>query len=61
VACPRPGARAADTPAEPRHLVLYQKEFQWHLPPQTRIRYRDCPLQELPTVDLGCARPVVKR
>lgn len=54
VACPR-AARAGDAPAEPRHVVLHRKEFQWHLPPGTRIRYRDCPPQELPTYGMGCA------
>jgi len=54
VACPRV-ARAGEAPAEPRHVVLHQKEFQWHLPPGTRIRYRDCPAQELPTYGMGCA------
>jgi hypothetical protein len=61
VACARPGARTTEVPAEPRHLVLHQKEFQWHLPPRTQIRYRDCPLQELPTYGLGCTRPTLKR
>ena len=54
VACPR-SARTDGTPAEPRHFVLHRKEFQWHLPPGTRIRYRDCPAQEFPTYGMGCA------
>jgi hypothetical protein len=54
VACPRV-ARADEAPAEPRHFVLHRKEFQWHLPPGTRIRYRDCPAQEVPTYGMGCA------
>jgi len=53
VACPRV-ARASEAHAEPRHFVLHRKEFQWHLPPGTRIRYRDCPAQEFPTYGLGC-------
>lgn len=53
VACLAIG-RAGDAPAEPRHIVLHRKEFQWHLPPDTRIRFRDCPAQELPTFGLGC-------
>ena len=61
VTCARLGARAAEVPAEPRHVVLHQKEFQWHLPPQTRIRFRDCPPEELPTFGLGCTRPVLRR
>jgi len=53
VACPRV-ARTSEAPAEPRHFVLHRKEFQWHLPPGTRIRYRDCPAQEFPTYGMGC-------
>lgn len=53
VACPRV-ARAGEAPAEPRHVVLHRKEFQWHLPPGTRIRYRDCAAQEFPTYGMGC-------
>jgi len=53
VACPRVG-RAGEAAAEPLHFVLHRKEFQWHLPPGTRIRYRDCPAQELPTYGMGC-------
>lgn len=53
IACPK-AARAGQAPAEPRHQVLHRKEFQWHLPPGTQIRYRDCPAQELPTYGLGC-------
>jgi len=53
VACPRV-ARAGEAPADPRHVVLHRKEFQWHLPPGTRIRYRDCPAQEFPTYGMGC-------
>lgn len=56
IACPR-AARAGEAPAEPRHHVLHRKEFQWHLPPGTRIRYRDCPAQELPTYGMGCVTP----
>lgn len=54
IACPRV-ARAGEAPAEPRHVVLHRKEFQWHLPPGTRIRYRDCPAGEMPTFGFGCA------
>ena len=53
VACPQ-FARAGDVPAEPRHFVQHRREFQWHLPPGTRIRYRDCPAQELPTFGMDC-------
>jgi hypothetical protein len=60
VSCARITERK-EVPAEPRHVVLHQKEFQWHLPPQTRIRFRDCPPEELPTFGLGCVRPALKR
>lgn len=53
IACPR-ASRTGESPAEPRHHVLHRKEFQWHLPPGTQIRYRDCPANELPTYGMGC-------
>jgi hypothetical protein len=43
--------------AEPRHAIVHRKEFQWHLPRGSRIRYHDCPGQDLPTSDFGCAAP----
>lgn len=43
--------------AESRHAIRLRKEFQWHLPAGTRIRYHDCPLGEMPTTDFGCAPP----
>ncbi|MBM3367244.1 MAG: hypothetical protein FJY43_03035 [Betaproteobacteria bacterium] len=60
IACPK-AARAGDAPAEPRHQVLNRKEFQWHLPPGTRIRFRDCPAQELPTYGPGCTAAATAR
>jgi hypothetical protein len=50
-------ARGRGFPAEPRHRLVQRKEFQWHLPRGTRIRYHDCGGQELPTADFGCAAP----
>jgi hypothetical protein len=55
VACrsqPGPGA-------DLRSAIGYRKEFQWHLPPGSRIRYRDCPSQEVPTPDFNCAPPPI--
>lgn len=45
--------------AESRHAIRLRKEFQWHLPAGTRIRHHDCPLDEWPTTDFGCAPPPV--
>jgi hypothetical protein len=42
---------------EPRHALVSRKEFQWHLPRGSRIRYNDCPGQDLPTAEFGCAAP----
>lgn len=42
---------------EPRHALVSRKEFQWHLPRGSRIRYHDCPGQDLPTAEFGCAAP----
>jgi hypothetical protein len=56
VACPRSqGGRGAG--AELRHTIAYRKEFQWHLPRGTRIRFQDCPGQEIPTAEFGCTPP----
>jgi hypothetical protein len=41
--------------ADLRDAIRYRKEFQWHLPPGARIRYQDCPSQEIPTPDFSCA------
>jgi hypothetical protein len=43
--------------AEPRHAILQRKEFQWHLPRGSRIRFHDCPARDLPTADFDCAAP----
>ncbi len=56
VACPRSAGGRGDG-AEPLHRVAYRKEFQWYLPPGTRIRFQDCPRQEIPTADFGCTQP----
>ena len=53
VACP--ASRGA--PAEPRHAIVQRKEFQWHLPRGSRIRFRDCPGKDIPTAGFGCAAP----
>jgi len=51
IACRAQGGLGAD----PRHAIRHRKEFQWHLPPGARIRFQDCPSQEAPTADFGCA------
>jgi hypothetical protein len=51
--CPRGRGVAV----EPRHAIVYRKEFQWHLPRGSRIRFHDCPGQEHPTADFGCSAP----
>lgn len=55
VACTR--AQGVGPFAESRHLIRLRKEFQWHLPPGARIRFHDCPGEELPTPEFGCAPP----
>ena len=56
VACPR-AAGAKSVAAEPRHVIAHRKEFQWNLPAGSRIRYRDCASQQVPTIEFGCAPP----
>lgn len=56
VACPR-AETAARYAAEPRYWIAHRKEFQWNLPAGSRIRYRDCAGQEVPTVEFSCAPP----
>jgi hypothetical protein len=51
--CPR----GRGFPAEPRHQIVQRKEFQWHLPRGSRIRYQDCAGQDVPTSEFGCAAP----
>ena len=51
--CPRGRGFAV----EPRHAIVNRKEFQWHLPRGSRIRYHDCPGKTLPTAEFGCAAP----
>jgi hypothetical protein len=51
--CPRGRGFAV----EPHHALVNRKEFQWHLPRGSRIRYHDCPGQDLPTAEFGCAAP----
>jgi hypothetical protein len=41
---------------EQRYVIQYRKEFLWRLPAGTRIRFQDCPEQEVPTA-LGCTAP----
>lgn len=57
LACARPQATSVGPIAESRHAIRLRKEFQWHLPAGTRIRFHDCPLGEMPTTDFGCAPP----
>ncbi|MFY9315734.1 MAG: hypothetical protein WAO95_09255 [Burkholderiales bacterium] len=51
VACPS----GLGFPAEPRHAIARRKEFQWHLPRGSRIRFHDCAGREVPTAGFGCA------
>ena len=60
LACARTQATAGLI-AESRQAIRLRREFQWHLPAGTRIRYHDCPLGEMPTTDFGCAPPVPAR
>jgi len=53
VVCPK----GQGFPAEPRQAILRRKEFQWHLPRGSRIRYHDCAEQDVPTTEFGCAAP----
>ena len=53
VVCPRGRGFAA----EPRHAIVNRKEFQWHLPRGSRIRFHDCAGQDVPTAEFGCAPP----
>lgn len=54
IACPRAAGERGFT-VELRHTIQRRREFQWFLPAGTRIRFHDCPGQELPTSDFGCA------
>jgi len=40
---------------EVRQMIRVRREFQWYLPPGARVRYLDCPPQEIPTPDFRCA------
>jgi hypothetical protein len=51
VTCPK----GRGFPIEPKHAILQRKEFQWHLPRGSRIRVHDCPGQDVPTAEFGCA------
>jgi hypothetical protein len=53
IACPS----ARGLGAEQRHEIQYRKEFQWHMPPGVRIRFRDCAAGEVPTPDFRCEPP----
>jgi hypothetical protein len=53
VAC----AEARGTGSEVRQLIKVRREFQWHLPAGARVRYLDCPSQEVPTPDFRCEPP----
>ena len=53
VAC----AEVRGTGSEVRQLIKVRREFQWHLPAGARVRYLDCPPQEVPTPDFRCAPP----
>ena len=47
--------------SDSRHAIQNRKEFQWHLPPGTRIRFQDCADLEIPTADFNCAPPEATR
>jgi hypothetical protein len=53
VVCPK----GRGFPAEPRHAIVIRKEFQFHLPRGSRIRFHACAGQEVPTAEFGCAPP----
>jgi hypothetical protein len=53
IACPRAGG----FPVEPRHQIVRRKEFQWHLPPGSRVRFHDCAARDIPTSEFGCDAP----
>jgi hypothetical protein len=42
---------------EPLHALVHRKQFQWHLPRGSRIRYHACAGQDLPTAEFGCTTP----
>jgi hypothetical protein len=54
IACPRAQGGLGPS-AELRHSIRLRKEFQWHLPAGARIRFHDCPGEESPTAEFGCA------
>jgi len=35
--------------------ILHRKVFLWRLPQGSRIRFRDCAAQEVPTASFGCS------
>jgi hypothetical protein len=37
------------------YLIGNRRVFQWHLPRGARIRFQDCPGEEIPTADFNCA------
>ena len=43
--------------AESVYLIGHRREFQWHLPRGARIRFQDCPGDEIPTVEFNCVPP----
>jgi hypothetical protein len=53
VAC----AETRGTGPEVRQLIKVRREFQWYLPSGARVRYLDCPPQEVPTADFRCEPP----
>jgi len=53
VVCPK----GRGFPVEPRHAIVHRKEFQWHLPRGSRIRFHDCAGPDVPTAEFGCAAP----
>ena len=60
VACPQAaGGRGFGT--ELRYAIQFRKEFQWNLPPGARVRFHDCPANEIPGADFACAAPATAR
>lgn len=53
---PEIGCAPGGPTGEPYYVILVRKEFLWPLPAGARIRFQDCPADEVPTV-AGCAPP----
>jgi hypothetical protein len=50
-------ARGRGFTLEPLHALVHRKQFQWHLPRGSRIRYHSCAGLDLPTAEFGCTTP----